>query len=174
MWLISYAAQPRKKMSFREVTWKKILLRLPVSKGQITPHLLSGVKCAGLWPIFAQGQVSDSPGRTTTSSAPASTHTHGASMDQHSQHLYSAAPQPDPTGNTSFDLTFVKHISWCDARAFTRYQTQLTIQGKFFGSFPLLQKMSLRFYLCMSSCWSNFPVELCLFTPWWFLKKISS
>lgn len=71
-------------------------------------------------------------------------HTHVGPAPQCSQH-FSAAPQPDPTRNTA--LTFVKHISWCDARAFTWYQTQTAIQGKFFWSFLSLQIMSLRVYL---------------------------
>lgn len=122
-----------RKMSFREVTWKKIILRLPVSKNQITPNFLLGAKSAGLWQSFAQVCLTPQEGPP---SPPLHLHTHtcGASMDQSPQHLFSAAPQPDPTRNTG--LTFVKHTSWCDARPLTRYQTQIAIQGKFFWSFP--------------------------------------
>lgn len=150
-------------MSFREVTWKKIILRLPPSKGQIMLNLLLGLKSPELWHSFAQGQtLSDCP-EVPAPPLHLRPHTHVGPAWTSAPSTSSLQPQPDPTRNT-----FIKYISWCDARALTRYQTQIAIQGKFFWSFPFLQIMSLRFYLHMSSCWSNFPVEPCLFTPWWF------
>lgn len=107
---------------------RKVILRLPVSKGQTAPNFLLWGKVCWALTEFAQGQVSLCSGSTKISSS-----IHAHTWGQHEPAL--PAPllcSPTARPHQEHRLTLVKYISWCDARALTRYQTQISIQGKFF------------------------------------------